>query len=173
MRTLSRFLALGAFFVALAAFLSACGSSDSVPGDSVAKVGGDSIKLDEFNHWMKVAAISSAGGAEPDQQQGSGEVPDAPNFTRCIASKKEKAPKPAKGQPKPTDAQFKAQCQQEYNGLRDQVLQFLISSSGSRTRPRTRASRSPTPRSRSSSTRPRSSRSRRRRTSRTSSRSRG
>src|SRR3954467_2908151 len=128
MRTLSRFLALGAFFVALAAFLSACGSSDSVPGDSVAKVGGDSIKLDEFNHWMKVAAISSAGGAEPDQQQGSGEVPDAPNFTRCIASKKEKAPKPAKGQPKPTDAQFKAQCQQEYNGLRDQVLQFLISS---------------------------------------------
>src|SRR3954470_9475111 len=128
MRTLSRFLALGAFFVALAVFVSACGSSDSVPGDSVAKVGGDSIKLDEFNHWMKVAAISSAGGAEPDQQQGAGEVPDAPNFTRCIASKKEKAPKPAKGQPKPTDAQFKAQCQQEYNGLRDQVLQFLISS---------------------------------------------
>ena len=37
------------------------------------------------------------------------------------------APKPAKGQPAPTTAQFKQQCQTEYNGLRDQVLQFLIS----------------------------------------------
>jgi foldase protein PrsA len=127
MRTLSRYLALGAFFVAAIVAVTGCGG-DSIPGNAVAKVGDNSIKTDTFNHWMKVAAISSAGSGEPDQPQGSAEVPDAPNFTRCIASKREKAPKPAKGQPKPTDAQFKSQCQQEYNGLRDQVLQFLISS---------------------------------------------
>ena len=54
-------------------------------------------------------------------------VPDAADFTKCIADKKQTAPKPAKGQPKPTDAQLKTQCQQEYDQLRDQVLQFLIS----------------------------------------------
>jgi foldase protein PrsA len=44
-----------------------------------------------------------------------------------VAGKVKSAPAPAKGQPKPTTAQFKQQCQTEYNGLRDQVLQFLIS----------------------------------------------
>jgi foldase protein PrsA len=44
-----------------------------------------------------------------------------------VAEKQQTAPKPAKGQPAPTTAQFKQQCQTEYNGLRDQVLQFLIS----------------------------------------------
>jgi foldase protein PrsA len=127
MRKSSRFLALGAFFVALAVALAACGGN-SIPGNAVAKVGGSAISKDTFNHWMTVAAISSAGGGEPDQPKGSAQVPDPPNFTKCIADKRAKAPKPAKGQPKPTDAQFKTQCQQEYNGLRDQVMQFLISS---------------------------------------------
>ena len=36
-------------------------------------------------------------------------------------------PKPAKGQPKVTDSQLKTQCKQEYDALRDQVLQLLIS----------------------------------------------
>ncbi len=127
MRTFSRFLALCAFFVVTAVALTACGG-DSIPGNAVAKIGDDSISKDTFNHWMKVAAISSAGGGEPDQPKGSAQVPVPPAFEQCIKEKREKAPKPAKGQPKPTDAQFKAQCQQEYNGLRDQVLQFLISS---------------------------------------------
>jgi foldase protein PrsA len=127
MRMFSRYLALGAFFVALAATLAACGGN-SIPGNAVAKVGGDAIKTDTFNHWMKVAAISSAGNGEPDQPKGSAQVPVPPDFTACIADKRSNAPKPAKGQPKPTDAQFKAQCQQEYNGLRDQVMQFLVSS---------------------------------------------
>jgi foldase protein PrsA len=126
-RKLLRFLALGAFFVALAVSVAACGGN-SIPGNAVAKVGDSVITKDTFNHWMKIAAISSAGGSEPDQSGASTQVPDAPNFTRCIAEKKKSAPAPAKGQPKPTDAQFKTQCSQQYEGLKQQVLQFLISS---------------------------------------------
>ena len=39
------------------------------------------------------------------------------------------APKPAKGQPKTSDATYKSQCKQQYESLRDQVMQFLISAS--------------------------------------------
>jgi foldase protein PrsA len=118
-----RFLALiGAFFV-LPLALSACGGGGGVPGNAVVKIGDDTIKTAEFDHWFKVAATTQAGstGAKP-------QIPQPPEFTACVEQKRKTAPKPAKGQPKPTDAQFKAQCKQEYEGLRDQVLQFLISS---------------------------------------------
>jgi foldase protein PrsA len=117
-------LAVGAIAVPAAA-LSACGG-DSVPGNAVAKVGGDTITTTDFNHWMHVAAISSQ-GAQPGQKKTAVSVPQPPDFAACVANKKKTAPKPAKGQPTPTDASFKAQCKQEYEGLRDQVLQFLIS----------------------------------------------
>jgi foldase protein PrsA len=90
----------------------------------VAKIGDQSIKKSTFNHWMQIAAVSQAGQtttAAPKPQ-----IPDPPNFTKCIASKKASAAKPAKGTPEPTEAQLKGQCQQEYNTLRDQVLEFLI-----------------------------------------------
>ena len=119
--------ALCAVFIVPVA-LAGCG--DSVPGNAVARVGDTSIKRSVFDHWMKVAAASSAQASQdPDGAKGaSAQVPQPPNFTACIADKRAKAPKPAKGQPKPTDATFKTQCKQEYEGLRDQVLQFLISS---------------------------------------------
>jgi foldase protein PrsA len=119
-----RYLALlGAFFV-LPLVLSACGGG-GVPGNAVVKIGSDPIKTAEFDHWLKVAATT--------QQQSSGatgaaQVPVPPDFKACVAQKKKTATKPAKGQPTPTDATYKAQCKQEYDGLRDQVLQFLISS---------------------------------------------
>jgi foldase protein PrsA len=127
MKLARRFLAPGAFFV-VAIALAACGG-DSIPGNSVAKVGGTNITKDDFNHWLKIAAISSQGQTDPDVASGkkAAEIPDAPDFTKCVAAKKASAAKPAKGQPAPTDAQFKQQCQTEYNSLRDQVLQFLIS----------------------------------------------
>jgi len=127
MKLARRFLALSAFFV-VAIVLAACGGS-SIPGNSVAKVGGTSITKDDFNHWLKIAAISSQGQTNPDIASGKAqaEIPDPPNFTKCVANKQQTAPKPAKGQPAPTTAQFKQQCSTEYNGLRDQVLQFLIS----------------------------------------------
>jgi foldase protein PrsA len=115
---------LGAFFV-LPLALSACGGDGGVPGNAVVKIGPDTIKKTAFDHWLEVSAKQQA------QQTGTAatvSIPDAPNFTKCIAQKKKTAPKPAKGQPNPTDATFKAQCQQEYTTLRDQAMQFLISS---------------------------------------------
>ena len=98
--------------------LAACG--DSVPGNSVANVDGDNVTRTEFAHWLGIAASTS-------QAQGSAKVAyTPPAYTDCVATKKKTAPKPAKGQPQQTDAQFKTQCKQEYEGLRDQVMQFLI-----------------------------------------------
>ncbi|HEV2059433.1 MAG TPA: peptidyl-prolyl cis-trans isomerase [Solirubrobacteraceae bacterium] len=81
---------------------------------------GEAITRDKFSHWLNVAASTS-------QPQGSGKVAyTPPDYASCVATKKKTAPKPAKGQPQPTDAQLKAQCKQEYESLRDQVMQFLI-----------------------------------------------
>jgi hypothetical protein len=63
MKLVPRFLALGAFFVA-AIVLAACGGS-SIPGNSVAKVGDTSITKSDFNHWLRIAAISSQGQTDP------------------------------------------------------------------------------------------------------------
>ena len=120
-----RSLALCAFFVLPVLLLSACGGD--VPGNSVAKIGDQSIRKTTFDHWMRIAAVSQAGQTNPNSSTApKANIPDAPNFTKCIATKKAAAAKPAKGQPEPTEAQLKGQCQQEYNTLRDQVLEFLI-----------------------------------------------
>jgi foldase protein PrsA len=98
--------------------LAACG--DSVPGNAVASIDGETISRTQFAHWLGIAASTS-------QPRGSGKVEyTPPNFASCVASKRKTAPKPAKGQPSQTDAHLKTQCKQEYEGLRDQVMQFLI-----------------------------------------------
>jgi foldase protein PrsA len=106
--------------------VSACGGG-GVPGNSVATVGDQTIKRDTFDHWMKIIAISQAGQSNPAAAK-TATVPDAPDYKQCIAEKKKTAAKPAKGQPEPTDAQYKTQCQQQYGQFRDQVLGFLIRS---------------------------------------------
>jgi foldase protein PrsA len=113
-------LALSAFFV-LGLGLAACGG---VPGNSVAKVGDNAITKDQFTHWLGVAAKANS-QSTPGQ---AAVVPDAPDFKNCIANLVKTTPKPAKGQPKPSPAQFKQQCQTQYDGLKNQVLQFLIQS---------------------------------------------
>jgi foldase protein PrsA len=125
MLTKYRSLALCAFFVLPALLISACGGG--VPGNSVVQVGDQTIKKSTFDHWMKIAAVSQQSQANPSQS-GTPKVvlPDPPNFTKCVANKKATAPPAGKGVPEPTAAQLKGQCQQEYNQLRDQVLQFLI-----------------------------------------------
>jgi foldase protein PrsA len=122
----SRYLALGAFFVAAALVVSACGGG--VPGNAVVTVDGQTIKRSTFDHWMNIAAVSAAGQQNPNASTPpKASVPDAADdFKQCIANKRKTAPKPAKGQPEPTDAQFKQQCQQQYDQLKTQVLQFLI-----------------------------------------------
>jgi len=107
-------LALGAFFVP-AAIVAGCGG---VPGNAVAEVDGTAIEKDTYEHWLNVAAKSSG----PDAK-----VPVPPDFKDCIAQLKKTAAKPAEGQPKQTDADYKKQCQQQYDQLRDQVLGLLIS----------------------------------------------
>jgi foldase protein PrsA len=104
---------------ALAAIVAVGAGCGGVPGNAVAEVDGNAIDKDQFNHWMNVAAKTSG--------QPSATVPDSPDFKNCIAAKRKTAPKPAKGQPKTTDEQLKDQCKQEYDALRDQVMQLLTS----------------------------------------------
>ena len=86
----------------------------------MATVDGEAIEKEQFTHWMNVAAKSTgqANAAVPD--------PEA-EYKNCIATKRKATPSPAKGQPKVTDDQLKTQCKQEYEQLRNQVLQLLIS----------------------------------------------
>jgi len=109
-------LALAAL-AAPAAVVAGCGG---VPGNAVAEVDGQAIEKSQYDHWVNVAARSSGQGA-------NAAVPKPPEYTECIANKRKTTPKPAKGQPKVTDSQLKTQCKQEYEQLRDQVLQLLIS----------------------------------------------
>jgi len=111
--------ALCAFFV-LVVLLAACGG---VPGNGVARVDDSVIKTSTFKHWLTVAAASS----QAPGTTGAAAVPDAPKYTKCIATKQAQQAKPAPGQPKQTDAQLKAACEQDYKSLLEQVMQFLIS----------------------------------------------
>jgi len=115
--------ALGAVFFAVVG-LAACGGG--IPGNAVVQVGGTPITKATFEHWMSVASASTAAsgttGAKPV-------VPDPPAYTACIAHLEATAAKPAKGQSKPTAAQLKSQCEQQYKSLQQEVLGFLISSS--------------------------------------------
>ncbi len=113
--------ALGAVCIAVVA-LSACGSGLS--SDAVVQVNGTPITKADFNHWLAIAAASSAvgSGAKPV-------LPEPPNYTACVAHLAATAPKPAKGQAAPTTAQLKSECEQEYKSLQSEVLGFLISSS--------------------------------------------
>jgi foldase protein PrsA len=115
--------ALGAvFFVVLG--LSACGG---IPGNAVVQVGGSSITKATFAHWMAVAASSTA-TTTPGTTAPKPVVPDPPAYSACIAHLEATAPKPTKGQAKPTATQLKSQCEQQYKSLQQEVLGFLISS---------------------------------------------
>ena len=125
--TLNKRTALAAAALsAVAIGVSACGGG-AIPGNSVATVGDQTIKRDTFDHWMKIIAISTAAQTNPNAAK-TATVPDAPDFKQCIAQAKKTAAKPAKGQPEPSEAQFKSQCQQQYNQFKSEVLGFLIRS---------------------------------------------
>jgi foldase protein PrsA len=95
----------------------ACGSDDSVPSGSVAKVGDEEISQEQFDKWLKTAVSGQAQGA-------AAVVPDPPDFTKCVAAKKD-APLP-KGQKQQSDSALKKQCEQEYDTLKREVMLFLI-----------------------------------------------
>ena len=133
------------------AIFAGCGG---VPGNAVATVDGTSIEKSDFDHWMTVAAKS--GG------QSGAAAPKPPDFADCVKQKRKTTPKPAKGQPKVTDAQLKTQCKQEYDvaARPGAAAAHLVPVDRGRGR-RRRTSRSPTRRSRRPSTSRRSRRSRR------------
>ena len=111
--------ALGAVFFAVAG-LSACGG---IPGDAVVQVNGHSITKATFTHWMGVASVSSNTTGTPAKPA----IPEPPSYTACIAHLQAITPKPVKGQAAPTTAQLKAQCEQQYKALQQEVLGFLVS----------------------------------------------
>lgn len=120
MKSLRSIPALGAFFVAIALAVSACGSSSGgVPGNSVAVVAGNPISTQAFNHWMYVLAKTQAAQA-PGQPV---IVPnDPPNFTKCIAQVKAEIPSLAKTSTKT----LKADCQRVFTSLSNTVMDYLI-----------------------------------------------
>ena len=117
MKRYLRVLALCAFFVP-AAIVAGCGEEAS-----------------RATRWPRSTAprsrrpTSSTGSTSPPSRAASRtpRCPKPPDFTECIAQAKKAAAKPAEGQPKQTDAEFKKQCKQQYDQLRDQVLGLLIS----------------------------------------------
>jgi foldase protein PrsA len=112
-----RILRIALPIAACAALIAGCGSD--VPSNGVAKIGDSVITKDQFNHWLDAAAHGSAAPGSAVT------VPDPPNFTKCIANQ---AKQPvAKGAKKPTNAQLKTQCKQQYDALKQQVMQFLVS----------------------------------------------
>jgi foldase protein PrsA len=111
-----RFLpALGAVLFAMIG-LSACGG---IPSNAVVQVDGSPISKTTFNHWMGVAATSTAatGGTKVV-------VPEPPNYATCIAH----LAATATTKPAPTHAQLKKQCETQYKSLLSEVLGFLVSS---------------------------------------------
>jgi foldase protein PrsA len=115
--------ALGAVLFAVVG-LSACGG---IPGNAVVQVNGTSITKATFDHWMSVASASTS--ATTGATAAKPVVPEPPNYTACVAHLEATAPKPAKGQAKPTSAQLKSECETQYKSLQTEVLGFLISSS--------------------------------------------
>src|SRR6201995_2889467 len=122
MKSLRYILALGAFFVVLAAAGAGCGSSSGssagVPDDSVAVVAGNPITTKAFKHWMFVAAQGQAA-----QSPGSPVIiPDPPNYTKCIADARKDMP----SLPKTPAKTLKTDCSQLFTTLSGQVMDFLI-----------------------------------------------
>jgi foldase protein PrsA len=115
--------ALGAVLFS-AGCIAACGGG--IPGDAVVQVDGKPISKVTYKHWIGVA--SAAGANTLAGQKSKPAIPEPPAFTACIAHLKETEPKPTKGQKAKTAAQLKAQCEQQYKALQQQVLGFLISS---------------------------------------------
>src|ERR671915_405699 len=107
-------LACAAAVLGLAA-LAGCGNN--VPSGSVAKVGDETITEEEFDKWLASVSQGAAAG-------GQAAAPDPPEFEKCVTAKWSQ-PQP-QGAPKPTAAQLKKQCKDEYDQLKGDVMQFLI-----------------------------------------------
>ncbi len=103
--------------------VAATGCGEDVPEGAIAKVGETPIERTTFDHWLNAAARSQT----PPGAGGAPVVPDPPEYTECVAALEAQQPPPQGGgaPPTPSPAELKDQCEQQYNALKDQVVQFL------------------------------------------------
>lgn len=106
---------------AVAVGVAGCGGND-VPANAVAKVGDSIIKKADFNHWLNAAAKQS----QPPPGSGVTKLPTPypPDYTACVNAQVNAKTK--KGDTKTSPADAKKTCQQQYESLKQQVMQFLI-----------------------------------------------
>jgi foldase protein PrsA len=115
--------------VLCASVLAACG--DDVSPNAVARVGDETIEKSEFDHWLEAAARTQQTALTPGGAQEVA-VPTPPDFPECVEAKEEQATAAAPGgrnapepEPPPTE-ELRQQCEEEYDLLKEQVMQFLI-----------------------------------------------
>jgi foldase protein PrsA len=116
-------VALGAVFLS-AGCLVACGGG--IPSDAVVQIDGQPITKETFKHWLVVAAAAST-TTTAGQKGAKPVIPQPPDYTACIAHLQAIEPKPTKGQQAKTPAALKAECEQQYQALKQQTLGFLTS----------------------------------------------
>ncbi|HEX8854901.1 MAG TPA: peptidyl-prolyl cis-trans isomerase [Thermoleophilaceae bacterium] len=110
----------------IVAAVAVAGCGDSVPSNGVAKVGDSVIKKTQFTHWLNAAAAQQQ--PDPASEIGKLPTPVPPDFKACVAAAESKTVTQGKQKTKLTPDQAKRVCQEQYNSLRDQVMQFLIQS---------------------------------------------
>jgi len=105
--------------------LSACGNA--IPGNAVAVVEDEGpITKQRFDKWARIAAASLRPPASEGQPQPPVVVPTPPDFTDCVRQLRAQTPTPQGQRPTPDD-QLRQQCRQQYETLRDEVMEFLLS----------------------------------------------
>jgi hypothetical protein len=118
---------LGAIAIAIAIALvsvAACGGSGS--DEIVARVAGvGSISKGTVEHWIPIQARLTH-SVVPTKPVPKGVVPDPPAYPACIAYLKT-TQKITETGPKPTIAQLRSRCAQQYQTLKLNVLNLLIS----------------------------------------------
>jgi hypothetical protein len=101
--------------------VSACGSSTGSTSSSnaVAHVGNVSITKASLDHWIAIAVgIKNFTSPPPAAQEA---LPDPPNFTVCIASRRAAEPKHPSA-----PATLKSECQTRYAELQEGTVHTLI-----------------------------------------------
>jgi foldase protein PrsA len=95
----------------------------AVPPGAVAQVGETTVTRGDLDAWMRfsvqTAKLAKIAGA-------TGVVPDPPSYRRCVAAAKAVAKDPPKGQPRPTDEQFRQQCARQRETLVDSTVTYLV-----------------------------------------------
>jgi SurA N-terminal domain len=89
------------------------------PANGVAKVGNSTITKEEFDRWLKSVATGRRGSA-------SAVVPDPPGYEKCVAGLKSRPELNVAGSTR--ERQLEGQCRRRYDKLKDEVMQFLITS---------------------------------------------